>query len=296
MKKSPVVTRICVGCNREFSHIKPYIKQRYCTRECYLKVIHKRAMGLTHKICNACKRDLPIEKFTFRRMGGRKAKNTRYNFTPNCKDCFRFMVRKYKQKPNPNRKRQTPDPEKNKARTIFRHARNRGRIPILPCVVCGEEAEGHHMDYNKPLEIVWVCKKHHMSIFHARPLDTPIAKGEITMKDLIRVISANERTHTNVIQVYHHEIIVKSITGGFECECRRATVIGYVPCEHGAICWHIRSAVNLLAEQSGNTCEWDDDEDSSRWLWGQSLHSHRYTVRAGDAISYVVTQEIALRV
>ncbi len=30
------------------------------------------------------------------------------------------------------------------------------------CSVCGNEAEVHHPNYNKPLEIVWLCKKHHV--------------------------------------------------------------------------------------------------------------------------------------
>jgi hypothetical protein len=37
-----------------------------------------------------------------------------------------------------------------------------GSIIKLPCEVCGEvKAEAHHADYNQPLEILWLCKKHH---------------------------------------------------------------------------------------------------------------------------------------
>lgn len=37
-----------------------------------------------------------------------------------------------------------------------------GRIQRMPCEICGEEkAEGHHDDYDKPLEVRWLCKKHH---------------------------------------------------------------------------------------------------------------------------------------
>lgn len=35
----------------------------------------------------------------------------------------------------------------------------------LPCEVCGEEkTEAHHYNYNHPLNINWLCKKHHIEL------------------------------------------------------------------------------------------------------------------------------------
>lgn len=31
---------------------------------------------------------------------------------------------------------------------------------------CEKLGEKHHPDYSKPLEIIWVCRQHHSSIFH----------------------------------------------------------------------------------------------------------------------------------
>jgi hypothetical protein len=36
-----------------------------------------------------------------------------------------------------------------------------GKLKRSPCY-CGEvQVEGHHKDYSKPLEVIWLCKKHH---------------------------------------------------------------------------------------------------------------------------------------
>jgi hypothetical protein len=33
----------------------------------------------------------------------------------------------------------------------------------MPCVVCGNpKTDGHHEDYSKVLDVVWLCRKHHM--------------------------------------------------------------------------------------------------------------------------------------
>lgn len=52
------------------------------------------------------------------------------------------------------------NPEKVKAhRKIFTEVRA-GRIIPQKCF-CGKKGEAHHEDYTKPLEVIWLCKKHH---------------------------------------------------------------------------------------------------------------------------------------
>ena len=54
------------------------------------------------------------------------------------------------------------NPQKREAHQAVDNAVRDGRLRKLSCSVCGsEESEGHHEDYSKPLEIVWLCPKHH---------------------------------------------------------------------------------------------------------------------------------------
>lgn len=60
----------------------------------------------------------------------------------------------------------------NDATYKLNYAKRKGRVVQLPCEVCGaEKSQAHHCDYNKPLEVVWLCQKHH-SEWHQN--NTPI--------------------------------------------------------------------------------------------------------------------------
>jgi hypothetical protein len=55
------------------------------------------------------------------------------------------------------------NPRKRAAQILFR---NRQRYDVSlhsrPCLRCGEEkTHGHHENYDKPLEVVWLCPAHH---------------------------------------------------------------------------------------------------------------------------------------
>jgi hypothetical protein len=56
-------------------------------------------------------------------------------------------------------------PEKYKARNAVSHAIESGLIEKGVCEICGEtKTEAHHVDYSKPLEVKWLCVKHHKEI------------------------------------------------------------------------------------------------------------------------------------
>ena len=87
-------------------------------------------------------------------------------------------IRTYEQKrfQTPERKEKTAQylrnyraryPGKNRARQIVSRYVQSGKLQKLPCKICGnEEVEAHHSDYSKPLEVTWLCFRHHRAIEH----------------------------------------------------------------------------------------------------------------------------------
>jgi hypothetical protein len=41
------------------------------------------------------------------------------------------------------------------------NALRKGHLKYEPCEVCGAAAEAHHDDYSRPLDVRWLCRKHH---------------------------------------------------------------------------------------------------------------------------------------
>ncbi|MAH44114.1 hypothetical protein CL614_10435 [archaeon] len=56
-------------------------------------------------------------------------------------------------------------PEQNRARATVARLLKNGKLTKELCVKCGEEkVDGHHPDYNKPAEVIWLCRLCHREI------------------------------------------------------------------------------------------------------------------------------------
>lgn len=56
------------------------------------------------------------------------------------------------------------NPKKRKVHVIVGNALRDGILVKKPCEVCGDEyVEAHHCDYDKALEVVFLCPKHHQA-------------------------------------------------------------------------------------------------------------------------------------
>lgn len=61
------------------------------------------------------------------------------------------------------------DKIKERARQVIRERIYDGRLARGACMICGQpNADAHHEDYAKPLEIYWLCRLHH-SAAHINP-------------------------------------------------------------------------------------------------------------------------------
>lgn len=57
------------------------------------------------------------------------------------------------------------NPEKIQAQNIVSNAVRDGKITRQPCEICDEpKVDAHHADYSKPLEVQWLCRKHHAAL------------------------------------------------------------------------------------------------------------------------------------
>jgi len=55
------------------------------------------------------------------------------------------------------------NPERIKAQRVVFGAIRNGTLKKKSCEICGlPKTEAHHNDYSKPLEVLWLCRSHHL--------------------------------------------------------------------------------------------------------------------------------------
>jgi len=57
-------------------------------------------------------------------------------------------------------------PKRINARKLSHNAIRSGKLIKEPCEICGtaENIQSHHEDYSKPLDVKWLCRKHHREL------------------------------------------------------------------------------------------------------------------------------------
>ena len=125
-----------------------------CNKEKILDDFYKNSQNITNGgfdgRCKECHKEYARNKLkeNYTPEKGRKKYNKRKTLRKHIEN-FNRMKEKY--------------PEKYKARYTLRNAVRLGMIEKKPCVVCGDKkTEGHHGNYGKPLDVIWLCKNHHI--------------------------------------------------------------------------------------------------------------------------------------
>lgn len=62
------------------------------------------------------------------------------------------------------------NPKRMTAIQVLNNAMRYGKIERYPCWICGAtKVHGHHPDYDQPLDVVWLCPKHHKQAHELSP-------------------------------------------------------------------------------------------------------------------------------
>lgn len=110
---------------------------------------------------------------------GQRTKRGKRTWQAQCKACQVAYHREWRANPEGRAKMRAGVsasrqryPERNTARSRLRYAVRHGHIEVGPCHVAGADCrggiEGHHPDYSKPLDVIWVCRAHHRALDRAR--------------------------------------------------------------------------------------------------------------------------------
>lgn len=62
--------------------------------------------------------------------------------------------------------------QKSNARSAVKYALKTGKIKRLPCEYADctvAKTEAHHPDYNYPLDVLWLCRSHHLELHSYMP-------------------------------------------------------------------------------------------------------------------------------
>lgn len=148
------------------------------------------------KTCSRCRATRPLTDFSYKTPGGRRASHCKacraaatrnyYRRDPEAvlaRDRERRLDPEYRARWRERKKqwRKGLDEQRRRAITAVTNAKFRGKLIPQPCEVCGtvERIEAHHDDYSKPLDVRWLCRKHHME--HHGKTPRSAANGHATL-------------------------------------------------------------------------------------------------------------------
>lgn len=167
----------CTQCGRAFTprHVKRGHVPPFCGLKCFGQSLRDKVKDRTEKKCCRCKIVMPLTSFSrdARKPDGRAGW---------CKECCYLhrtttgvaAMERYEasDKGRASHRKSLQilrsDPAKYAAHNAVSAAVFGGRLTAMPCEVCGAaRTVAHHDDYTRPLDVRWLCQRHHMAL-HAK--------------------------------------------------------------------------------------------------------------------------------
>lgn len=123
------------------------------------------------KYCNGCKKEKQLEEFS----NDLSAKSGKYTL---CKECKNERAKKFSKKYhtlNVNRRNREKYKLHIKATKKLNQAKATGKIIAKRCFLCNKtKTDAHHLDYNYPLKVIWLCRQHHSDVHQGQTLPVTI--------------------------------------------------------------------------------------------------------------------------
>lgn len=133
----------------------PRCKNIYIANRINFKLEKRNKDGLTY-ICRYCRRK---EDIIYSRKYREKNKEWKKEDNKNRRVKTNYYIKKVWAKKNPDKMR---------AIIFLNCAVKSGKVKRGNCVIgdrkCFGKIDGHHIDYQKPLDVIWICHKHHKQI------------------------------------------------------------------------------------------------------------------------------------
>ena len=143
--------KYCTVCGKQISR---NTKSGLCARCSF----DSRKTGINCK-CNYCGKDIYVMKCEYER--------NKHNFcSTKCLHTFAKSVSGFRvRKVNVNSFSKEEINKRAKASSALRHAVRDNKIEVGKCLLCNKKiVHGHHYDYDKPLDVIWLCEDHHYSL------------------------------------------------------------------------------------------------------------------------------------
>lgn len=147
--------RTCAVCSIQ---IKDNNKTGYCIHHCMIVRRNRRTVA-----CDTCGEE-------FERVASNIAAWQHLYCSKKCAGIGQSKYRIGKKAPGYGKGTLTTDNKelRTDSRNKLNEAVRIGKVIKKPCLLCGNNTrpEAHHRDYSKPLDVVWLCRRHHEDTHH----------------------------------------------------------------------------------------------------------------------------------